>query len=292
MSSIRLPRNTKYLPKDTEELLPSVLNESDFKNFNFSYLFNLPMIFPQRGKIGIHLNEEIEKFKWSKEWVKHISDRITYFVEQLEKDGFSKGSIQLNLSWRMVIGLGASHPQETSMTLHHIYGIPYIPGSAVKGVTRHWIVKKFSEKYATTFSTDFQTAVDKILKALEKGEILELEINNTRFEDAMKIFGTQDQSGEVVFFDACPVGEINLKIDVMTPHYPGYYSKQIEPADWQSPNSIKFLTVEKTRFQFYLVSKKENEGSLKKALIWLKESLNQFGIGAKTSIGYGYFDVT
>jgi len=265
MSSINLLKNNKYLPRDTRTLLPSMLNESDFKNFNFFYLFNLPAISSARGKIKIRLNEEIEKFKWDKEWLKHVSGRMSNFVEQLEKYGFSKSGIQVALSWRMVIGLGASHPQETSMTLHHIYGIPYIPGSAVKGVVRHWIIwEKFGGDEG---------------KALEKDE----EFKN--------IFGTQNQSGKIIFFDAYPVKEINLKVDVMTPHYPAYYSEGKEPADWQSPIPIKFLTVEKTIFQFYLACRKENENLLEKALIWLKESLTHFGIGAKTSIGYGYFDV-
>ena len=239
MSPINLPRNNRYLPRDMRGLLPSMLNESDFEDFNFSYLFNLPLIFFKGREMKICINEEIEKFKWDKEWIKHINERIFHFVKQLEKYGFSKSGVQSTLSWRMVIGLGASHPQETSMTLHHIYGIPYIPGSAIKGVARHQVTLKFFEE-----------------AKCEKWE-------------------------EISCF-----GKV-----LNTSHYPDYYSKGIEPADWQSPNPIKFLTVEKTAFQFYLACKKENEALLEKALRWLKESLSHFGIGAKTSIGYGYFDI-
>jgi len=315
MSPIKLPINNKYLPRDARTLLPSVLNESDFKDFNFSYLFNLPKIFKERGKMKIRINEEIEKFKWSREWVKHISDRMTYFVKQFEKYGFSKISLQAILSWRMVIGLGASHPQETSMTLHHIYGIPYIPGSAVKGVTRHWVTLKFFEEAKcekweeiscfdkilnTSNEKDFKTlSFEKFQKKFQEKKAEPSKIlfdfckfNFIKINEFQKIFGTQENQGDIIFFDAYPVGEINLKIDVMTPHYPDYYSRGTEPDDWQSPNPIKFLTVEKTRFQFCLACRKENEGLLEKALEWLKESLSHFGIGAKTSIGYGYFDVT
>lgn len=266
MNPIKLPRNNKYLPKDTVTLLPSVLNESELKDFNFSYLFNLPKISEEkRGEIKIHLNEGIENYKWDKEWLKHINGRVSYFIKQFKKDGFSTTrSFRTTLAWRMVIGLGASHPQETSMTLHHTYGIPYIPGSAIKGVTRHWVIWE-------KFGGDEEKA--------------------SKNEDFKNIFGAQDQSGKIVFFDAYPAGEINLKVDVMTPHYPDYYSKGVEPADWQSPNPVKFLTVEKTGFQFYLASRKENENLLEKTLGWLKESLTHFGIGAKTSAGYGYFEV-
>lgn len=39
--------------------------------------------------------------------------------------------------WRLVIGLGNPNPLETSLTLHPQYGVPLIPGSAVKGLARH-----------------------------------------------------------------------------------------------------------------------------------------------------------
>src|SRR4051812_25489068 len=35
---------------------------------------------------------------------------------------------------RMVVGLGAESVLETAISLHRIYGVPYIPGSALKGL--------------------------------------------------------------------------------------------------------------------------------------------------------------
>ena len=47
----------------------------------------------------------------------------------------------------MVVGLGGESVYETSITLHHIYGIPYIPASSIKGVVRSWIITEvFGEK--------------------------------------------------------------------------------------------------------------------------------------------------
>ncbi len=40
------------------------------------------------------------------------------------------------LAWRMVVGLGGESVLETDLTLHHLYGVPMIPGSALKGLTR------------------------------------------------------------------------------------------------------------------------------------------------------------
>ena len=48
--------------------------------------------------------------------------------------------------WRMVIGLGNPNPLETSLTLHPQYGVPIIPGSAVKGLARHGRLREIGEE--------------------------------------------------------------------------------------------------------------------------------------------------
>jgi CRISPR-associated protein Cmr6 len=218
--------------------------------------------------------------------LKTLQERIEHWIKNI---GNNLEKFEAETSWRLVIGLGASHPQETSLTLHHIYGIPYIPGSAIKGVTRHWAVLKFAEEMSKSENIKFEKAIEKVSKALENGEKMDLKVEDLEFNQLIEIFGTQKQQGKVIFFDAYPVGEIKLKIDIMNPHYPKYYSEGQPPADWQSPVPIKFLTVEDTKFQFYLVSK--NEDLLKKSSDLLKEALKYHGIGAKTALGYGIFDV-
>ncbi len=39
---------------------------------------------------------------------------------------------------RMVIGLGGENVLETGITLHHTYGTPLIPGTALKGLASHY----------------------------------------------------------------------------------------------------------------------------------------------------------
>lgn len=56
----------------------------------------------------------------------------------------------------------------------------------------------------------------------------------------------------------------------MTPHYGPYYSDasgKTPPADYYNPMPIKFLTVEKTKFEFHLASKSND--LLQKAESWL-----------------------
>ena len=115
-----------------------------------------------------------------------------------------------------------------------------------------------------------------------------------KFKELIDIFGTQREKGKVIFFDALPIIEGNrdfIVLDVMNVHYGDYYqdeSGKTPPGDWMNPTPIFFLAVEKgTKFRFSLASKCENLARISMKL--LKEALKNFGIGAKTSAGYGYF---
>lgn len=111
-------------------------------------------------------------------------------------------------------------------------------------------------------------------------------------DDFKKIFGSLEQEGEVIFFDAFPTSKPTIKVDVMTPHYKHYYSEGKAPTDTENPVPINFLTVENTEFEFFIASKEElkNLKIKDKSIIdWFKEALVNYGIGAKTSVGYGYF---
>jgi len=292
--NIKIPRENKYFNNDFKEALRRFFGQQvtpqQFKEINFAYLFNLPLITERNDELKIRINEDIDKFKWDIHFIKNIEGRKSKIISQLKEEEYNAESFSLSTFWRFIVGLGASHPQETSMTLHHIYGIPYIPGSAVKGVTRHWAVLKFAEKYWEKIDPDKK--IEKVAEALEKGEDLNMEVDKTTFKDIIEIFGTQKQEGKVIFFDAYPVEKIDLKIDIMNPHYSEYYTGNQPPADWQNPLPIKFLTVENTKFQFYLASKKKhdpNKALLDKAQKLLLEALKNHGIGAKTALGYGIF---
>jgi CRISPR-associated protein Cmr6 len=197
------------------------------------------------------VQNEMKRFFSSDEMVKKILERRKRHIELLNYAGLCCNKFTASPQWRMIIGLGGGHPQETSMTLHHIYGIPYIPGSAIKGIARHWAESKNDP-------------------------------------DLARVFGDETQEGNVIFMDAFPKDNIELKVDIMNPHYPDYYSNQKPPADYQSLKPIFFLTVGKnTKFTFYLLSK--NRELLDKAIEWLKSALSNHGIGAKTAVGYGLF---
>src|ERR1700680_515711 len=39
---------------------------------------------------------------------------------------------------RLIVGLGSENVLETGIRLHHTYGLPVIPGSALKGLAAHY----------------------------------------------------------------------------------------------------------------------------------------------------------
>ena len=198
--------------------------------------------------------------------IAHLRDRQIQQLVQFAKQDVKLYCVDAIVDWRLVVGLGSEHVQETNMTLHHIYGIPYIPGSAVKGVLRHWWLQE---------NEDFIN---------NKGKIDE----KLALEDAgfLTVFGSQEQRGEVQFLDAYP-DEVNFAIDIMNPHYPDYYSGNKPPTDHQNPVPINFLTVEETTFRFVFLAKDQKPlDELKKRF---QKTLEIKGIGAKTAVGYGYF---
>ncbi|MCX8029872.1 MAG: type III-B CRISPR module RAMP protein Cmr6 [Brevinematales bacterium] len=327
-----------FTPSDTSSILSGVITKqydryqiverSDI-DFNLCLLFMkyLP-VGNRRDQQGLIYFERDKKTKYLEAIKNHFSsngntksyqslknlarknyDRIQNLIKSLLNLGYAYKSIEAIPKWRLVVGLGASHPQETSMILHHIYGIPYIPGSAVKGITRHYALICFadkisSQKISSQKNSDFYEEIEQLSKGLDGGfkegsvygnlsiQLLDKKVGKEEkieLSDLVEIFGTQEQKGKVIFMDAYPVDDIKLEIDIMNPHYPDYYSGDKPPADWQSPNPITFLTVGKTKFQFCLLSK--DDSLLNKATLLLKEALKEHGIGAKTALGYGIFDI-
>ena len=175
---------------------------------------------------------------------------------------------------RLITGLGGASVYETDITLHHIYGFPFLPASSIKGMVRSWII-------LNAFDNDEK-------KALKESEAF------------CHIFGCGSESslgkehqGKVTFFEALPVAAPKVVPDVMNPHYGPYYNGKDAPADFHNPIPIFFLTVEKnTEFQFMLGSKNTEWLSWKigekDINWWLQHALDNHGIGAKTAVGYGY----
>jgi CRISPR-associated protein Cmr6 len=162
---------------------------------------------------------------------------------------------------RMIVGLGTANVLEAGITLHQTYGVPYIPGSALKGLAAH--------------------------------HVLEKENVNAKKRDL--IFGKTDESGMVQFYDAwIEPDSLNdcLLPDIMTPHHSSYYENKNEtpPSEFDSPTPIQFLSVTGTFCVALSVDDQSERGKQWLDFVWklLGEALEQKGIGGKTNSGYGF----
>lgn len=173
---------------------------------------------------------------------------------------------------RLVVGLGGESVLETHLTLHRTYGVPYIPGSAIKGLLSRFAATRL------------------------QGAAWERSLDPSRFYrgDAQQaLFGTTEEAGLLVFFDALPT-EYCICPDVLTPHHSAYYGGEaVPPADWDSPIPVPFLSVT-GKFVFALglasgVGEADGQPWLNAAWQVLELALREEGIGAKTTSGYGRF---
>ncbi len=156
---------------------------------------------------------------------------------------------------RFITGLGYSNPVENGFTFHHTLGVPYLPGSSLKGLFKDWLREEGVDK--------------KIIS---------------------RYCGNGDGMGILCFMDVLPVEKVQLTTEIITSHYGGWNSEN-PPGDWLTPTPIPLLAVERgTCFAFSIIPLEELEDKEKeKILDWLCDALEWSGAGAKTSVGFGRF---
>jgi CRISPR-associated protein Cmr6 len=159
---------------------------------------------------------------------------------------------------RFVVGLGGESVLETAVTLHRTWGVPYLPGTALKGLASRYAARRLVD-----VSWKKEGPSHRVL------------------------FGEQEDAGHVDFHDALwiPKGtELPLDLDVMTVHHPEYYQgKEVPPADWDSPVPVPFVSARGS----YLLAATGPKAWAEAAIEILVAALDEEGVGAKTSAGYG-----
>lgn len=203
-------------------------------------------------------------------------------------------TFQMRLRGRMVVGLGGKNPMEFGITLNRLTGLPYIPGSALKGLARSYALLTLAGEFGIPIETE---PLEKFDAALSKGT----HDNNLLAKHYHLAFGTQADAGGCVFYDAVVSNVANpneslFVMDVMTPHFVKYYTSggTDAPHDGDSPNPVSYVAVrEGVSFGFAVGSRTGfvdvDNATRKQARNWLRSALEEMGIGAKTAQGYGVF---
>jgi CRISPR-associated protein Cmr6 len=228
-------------------------------------------------------NPKLNKKDGKGDWIKTViggqgdSEKLASFRNRQQSlvTALKGQSQRYTTDWNFVSGMGNPHPVENGFSWHPTLAVPYLAGSAVKGLVKAWVemndeLSSKEEKEARLKSW-FGTA--------DKTEVAE-------------------QAGDFIFFDAIPDKQPTLVCDIMTPHMGKWYENENKngstdsdavPADWHEPTPIPFLSVKKARFIFSIVPRVESKiNQLEDVFEALENALQWLGAGAKTAAGYGY----
>jgi len=153
-------------------------------------------------------------------------------------------------------GMGYEHPLENGFAFLNPYGLPYLPGSSVKGV-----MLRATEELGVDVGV-----VDELFGSAEDGS-----------------------QGALSFWDVFPQG--TLALDIMTPHHSAYLQGgTASPHDSESPVPIPFLTVAPGAQFVFHVQMIRPTGILDWQVMLtqcFEHAFDWLGFGAKTSVGYG-----
>ncbi|GIX35133.1 MAG: hypothetical protein KatS3mg126_0912 [Lysobacteraceae bacterium] len=171
---------------------------------------------------------------------------------------------ELALVGRLYIGLSRDNPLETGVSLSHAFGMPLLPGSALKGVAR----------------------------AAARAAGMDAEVETYLFGSNPDETGADEADHEVaavVFHDAwwVPCGDAKpFALERVTPHHTEYYAGAIADAtDFDSPVPAAQIAVQGA-FRFVVEGP---EGWRALAMGMLVRALTLSGVGGKTTSGYGLF---
>lgn len=192
----------------------------------------------------------------------HLITIRNKMITSLKKNGKFVYSFTATLKTPALIGTGIPSIDEIGFYWNRNYGIPTIPGSSIKGA------------FSSYFYSD--ESFDKKLYDL--------------------IFGTKENAGKVEFLEAIPKGKFSLLKEIQAPHFGNYYQKNLPPNDVYNPIILSFLSINsKTEFIFDFVIDTDKEDTAKEILCLFEKSkkniMEIYGLGAKTSMGYGRFKV-
>lgn len=206
------------------------------------------------------------------------------------------------LGGRLLINMAGGVQENAGIALDRCFGLPLIPGSAVKGVSRHtalWAIRSAESDQEKRRllrlallvfgfgEEDLKHHKSKTNWAWAAGS---MEI----LHDVLRQLPPASHfKGLVSFLPASPASE-NMRIvaEGLTPH-----TDQKTAEESQKLNPLTFPAVERgSQFAFALVLNRQPENGdehtiqevLDQAEAWLKQAVTGTGIGAKTSAGYGW----
>jgi CRISPR type III-B/RAMP module RAMP protein Cmr6 len=196
------------------------------------------------------------------------------------------------LESRLAINISDGLIQNAGICLDRLFGLPYIPGSAVKGATRHAALCEL----ASATGADLAKSLSAFIEVFGTAET-DFKQNGDLAAFRVQSQGDQslDRKGAISFLPAYPVTEAKVVVDLVNVHYPTYYqSGEVSDLAIERPQPNPFPAVERgAAFAFIAVLNgvSGDRSALANAKRWLEKAIMENGIGAKTGAGYGWFQL-
>lgn len=221
---------------------------------------------------------------------------------------------------RLMVNMAGGAMENAGLCLDR-FGLPYIPGAAVKGCARRTAIQHLLEagnagektallvQIALTFGWGEQDWSDSKKDGRFKSDFA-YAVGGALWPgvaaDARnQLPATSHFAGQVSFLSAHPVNVPGaqlpsrvpalgaLELDVLTCHHQKYYQDPKRPAtDDEPPNPVLFPAAAAGHVFAFVVLPMRGcaKSQLDQARQWLAAGLSTFGLGAKTAAGYGWFD--
>ena len=131
---------THPLPKNTRSF---VLQQGRLREFsNFGLLFNKYIDWDRNWeKKQDILNEIRSSYTKNDSFLESYKNRQMALLENYKARGYHVECFTMATDYRFISGLGGAHVLETGLTLHPLYGFPFLPASGVKGLARSYAEK-------------------------------------------------------------------------------------------------------------------------------------------------------
>lgn len=246
--------------------------------------------------------------------VRERVDSCQCWLKEL-KASASASMLEATLQSRLLVNMAGGVMENAGLCIDR-FGVPYIPGSAVKGCARKYAIHALlqlsssgaSDSEVGGFLADvarvFGCSKDDWDKSNESSDFVGA-VGAGRWPEVARhsasvMLGVAEYAGAVSFLAAYPVSlpQRDLELDILTCHHPDYYTGKTKVAlDDEDPNPVVFPAVAAgITFSFLVIEHRHGLRPLpsggktlhKLASEWLRSGLASFGIGAKTAAGYGW----
>lgn len=293
----------RLVSQETNAVLESNKNSSA----NFGLIFNKWLVYgEEKGVVKPVVSQNrqplIDQYgkatKMTAELLKQRHIQQAGYCRAMERAGWRAFIVHARLTSSFVSGLGMAHPTETGMVLDHTSGLPYIPAAGQKGVLRlAHLINSLCDENGKWLSEEKLKQLDSI--SIKNGDLMWNEDSASK-----TIFGAGGDkdalAGQLVVLDAYPLTPPVLGEEILNPHFKDYYEGKRPPTEDQSPVPIKFLVVKQgAEFVFRLLLRQSfasaQEKDQEKLADFIEKNLRRAiceeGVGAKTALGFGRFEV-